>query len=152
MSLLGSVPVLSQLPIALFTFFDLTNKNEKLSDKEIYNVGEVMKPPGMVKAPSTANADPRSDKLVQQMAAKLVKAQKQIDDLHNKVNKSLKKKPVPGAASVGKVQALTKVASTISGKDEGALRTPVAPVARNEPLNPADQKFIESNIADLNQQ
>jgi len=40
----------------------------------------------------------------------------------------------------------------MSNKDESVNRTPATPVMRNEPLTSADQKFIESNIADLNQQ
>jgi len=73
--------------------------------------------------------------------------------LNKKVNNSISKKSSKptGTTSVGKVP-LTKTTSAISaGKDE-VPRIPAAPVARNEPLNPADQKFIESNIADLNQQ
>ena len=51
-SLLLPIPDLNQLPIELFTHFDQAIRNEKLADKEIYSIGEIMKTPSMVKAPS----------------------------------------------------------------------------------------------------
>ena len=61
-SLLLPIPTLSNLPLVLFSSFDQAIKNEKLADKEIYSIGEIMKPPGMVKTSSIGGAaDSKND-------------------------------------------------------------------------------------------
>lgn len=66
---------INQIPMKLLTEFDGQFNNEKLADKEIFTVGDT-KPIVPSGIPKAATGDPAQNKLVQQMAQKLVQAEK----------------------------------------------------------------------------
>ena len=69
MSLLMVVPSLAQIPLILYQNFEAAKAEEKLSDKEIFTIGEVPKAPGLIQAKASGNKDPTDQKAMKHMAA-----------------------------------------------------------------------------------